>query len=42
MSETCEFCGEGATEEKGEPMYYEDRDIYAHMECAIENEVGME
>lgn len=42
MSETCEFCGEGATDELGEPMYYETLDIYAPMDCAIDEGVGMD
>lgn len=42
MSETCAFCGDGTTEERGEPMYYEDEDIHAHIECAIEHDVGRE
>jgi hypothetical protein len=42
VSETCEFCGEGRTEAKGDPMYYEAEDIHAHMDCAIEAGVGLE
>lgn len=42
MSEACEFCGEGDTDDRGEPMYYEELDIYAHMDCAIEEGVGLE
>jgi hypothetical protein len=42
MTEPCEFCGEGATDERGEPMYYEEEDIHAHMDCAIDEGVGME
>lgn len=42
MTDPCEFCGEPATEERGEPMYYEEQDIYAHIDCAIEHGVGAE
>lgn len=42
MTESCEFCGEGNTDERGEPMYYEEESIYAHIDCAIENDVGLD
>lgn len=42
MTEPCEFCDEAATDDRGEPMYYDEQDIFAHIDCAIDNGVGLE
>lgn len=42
MTEVCTFCGEGDTDERGAPMHYEEQGIFAHIDCAIENDVGQE
>jgi len=34
VSRECVVCGEGQNSEKGTPMYYDERDDYAHPECA--------